>query len=158
MHPAAQKLIDELGLMPHPEGGHFCEVIRSSRTIEIPGQGPRSAITSIHFLLTRGERSRWHRVASDEVWIWLEGAPLELHVSDLREYTVEILQPPQRQHVVPAGHWQAARTRGEYSLVACVVAPGFDFADFELIHPDTEPGSEVARGLIALKREAADYL
>jgi uncharacterized protein len=158
MHPDAKRQIEAFKLLPHPEGGYYREVIRSQRPIEMPVQGSRKALTSIYFLLCRSEVSRWHRVASDEVWIWLDGSPLDLHVSDLSGYAVETLQTSNRQWMVPSGHWQAARTQGDYSLMACVVAPGFEFADFELIRPDTQAGSGVAKQLIALRPEAQAFV
>jgi uncharacterized protein len=133
-----RRLIDTLGLRPHPEGGHYAEVFRSAVSVDTPC-GPRAALTSIYFLLCAGEVSRWHRVASDEVWCHLEGAPIELHRLDAATRRIEtVLLGPvsataQPQCTVAAGQWQAARSGGEYSLAACMVAPGFDFADFALM-------------------------
>jgi len=140
------EIIAGLGLIPHPEGGHYREIIRSPRRLEIPDSGTRNAVTSIYFLLQKGEVSRWHRVASDEIWIWLEGDAMELHASDLLAYAIHELSHENRQVLVPAHHWQAAKTKGQYSLMACIVAPGFDFQDFELI----EPASTPARKLLEL--------
>ncbi|MEM1055639.1 MAG: cupin domain-containing protein [Bacteroidota bacterium] len=151
MPPRAAHLIETLGLAPHPEGGHYREVFRSSAEVDpADGRPARSALTTIYFLLAGGEHSRWHRVASDEVWHLLEGDPLDLLVSTDAFSTVETVrlgsvgEGARPVHVVPAGAWQAARTTGAYSLVGCTVGPGFDFADFELIdaHPDL---AEMAR-------------
>ena len=137
MSPRAAHLVETLGLQPHPEGGHYREIFRSPQAVRpADGRGERSALTVIHFLLTEGEVSRWHRVASDEAWHVVEGAPLALLVADDGFAAVETHQlggegPP--AHVVPAGAWQAARSLGAYTLVGCTVGPGFDFADFELI-------------------------
>ena len=144
MAPRAASLIERLNLLPHPEGGHYAEVFRSTADVE-GSRGRRAALTSIYFLLCAGEVSRWHRVASDEVWCHLEGAPIELHRLDAQERRVQsvLLEPvsehAQPQCTVPAGVWQAARSQGDYSLAACMVAPGFDFADFELMMSQDDP-------------------
>jgi uncharacterized protein len=144
--------IKRLNLRPHPEGGYYRESIRSPRRLEFREPLPegasrteeprtRDAVTSIEFLLTAGEVSRWHCVQSDEVWIWLDGAPLLLLDAPGQagpSATAWHLDAVRRQALIPARHWQAARSQGDFTLCACVVAPGFDFADFELIsenHP-----------------------
>jgi predicted cupin superfamily sugar epimerase len=137
----ARELIELLGLRPHPEGGHYAEVFRSPHP-QRTDRGTRAAMTSIYFLLRAGERSRWHRVASDELWCHLEGAPIALHRLDgfarqLQSVLLAPVLPPHTpQCTVAAGQWQAACSLGDYSLAACVVAPGFDCADFELMAPD----------------------
>jgi uncharacterized protein len=135
--PAA--LIRELALVPHPEGGYFGEVYRSPTMVEpADGRGSRSALTTIYFLLPSGSVSRWHRVLSDEVWHFYEGAPLELWVAspdgnNVRHWRLGPLAPGQQPvQTVSAGCWQAARSAGDYSLVGCTVAPGFDYRDFAL--------------------------
>ena len=150
MSPRAARLVTTLGLLPHPEGGHYREIFRSPRTVQpADGRGERAALTVIHFLLTEGEVSRWHRVASDEAWHVVEGDPLALLVADDTFATVETHRLGAETdggpaHVVPAGAWQAARSLGAYTLVGCTVGPGFDFADFELI--DARPDlAEAAR-------------
>ncbi|MDT7835713.1 cupin domain-containing protein [Aquabacterium sp. OR-4] len=143
----AQQLISRLQLQPHPEGGFFAEVHRATATVDPrDGRPPRAALTSIYFVLADGGFSRWHRVRSDEVWCHLEGAPLQLHLLDARDAGTEPrawstrLAPVDAhsapQATVPADVWQAAQSEGEYSLVACMVAPGFDFADFTMMAPD----------------------
>lgn len=135
---SSTRLIERLGLSAHPEGGWYREVHRSAERVETP-RGTRSAITTIYYLLERQQLSRWHVVASDEVWHFYAGAPLELFVYDSRTgaFRHHILAPPGPERepmaVVPAGVWQAARSLGEYSLVGCNVGPGFDFADFKLV-------------------------
>lgn len=129
-----------LGLAPHPEGGRFREVFRSSARVR-PGDGrpERAALTSIHFLLVEGETSAWHRVLSDEAWHFAEGAPLELLTMDPDFARVErwtlgpVGEADGPLRVVPAGRWQAARSTGAYTLAGCTVGPGFDFADFALL-------------------------
>lgn len=125
------------GLSPHPEGGFYRETYRSHLRVTPPGwPGPRAMATSILYLLPRGERSARHRVRGDELWLWQAGAPMELTVGDRRR----LVGPDPRagqylQVLVPAGEWQSATPAAGaegWSLVACVVAPGFDFEDFEL--------------------------
>ena len=104
--------------------------------------------TLIYFLLGSAAASRWHVVASDEYWTFVDGAPMELHealVSDATSHEVTTLGRPSEgyvgAHTIPAGSWQAARTTGDWTLVSCAVAPGFDFADFRLLesaHPETD--------------------
>jgi uncharacterized protein len=137
------ELIERLHLRPHPEGGFYSEVHRSTQNVDaLDGRPHRAALTSIYFLLPAGAISRWHRVLSDEVWCHLEGAPIELHLLDAVQPAAHsvCLGPVSTktvpQHTVPAGVWQAACSRGEYSLAACMVAPGFDFTDFALMPAD----------------------
>lgn len=128
----AEELIRTLGLRRHPEGGHFAEIYKSRRRV-----GPRAALTTIYFLLTEGERSRWHRVAADEVWHFYEGDPLDLmweEGNDLHRVQLGLVAVHRAPvAVVPAGAWQAARPLGAYTLVGCTVAPGFEYADFTLL-------------------------
>src|SRR5580698_5691172 len=126
MTAEADRLIALLELQPHPEGGHFRETFRDSGN-------PRAHSTAIYFLLKRDEVSRWHRVDAAEVWHFYRGAPLELRVSKqvyLLGPDIDEAQAP--QIVVPAGAWQAARSLGDYTLVGCTVAPGFEFEHFEM--------------------------
>ncbi|MFD5179956.1 cupin domain-containing protein [Nocardia sp. NPDC058379] len=130
-----------LDLRPHPEGGWYRETWRSAHTFAPAGYpGARAAATGILFLLPPGEHSIWHAVRSDEVWLWHRGGPLELSLGgdgDAPGAATAVTLGPlvdagqQVQYVVPGGHWQAARPAAdEEVLVSCVVAPGFDFADF----------------------------
>jgi predicted cupin superfamily sugar epimerase len=128
-----------LALKPHPEGGHFRETFRDPRAIE-----GRAASTAIYFLLARGERSHWHRVDAVEIWHWHAGAPLSLQINDGKGTTTIRIGPDltngQRpQGVVPAHAWQAAETTGDWTLVSCTVAPGFEFSGFELAPTGWEP-------------------
>jgi uncharacterized protein len=135
----ARDLITMLDLKPHPEGGYYGELYRSESSVTpADGRGDRAALTTIYFLLPAGIVSRWHRVQSDEVWHFYEGAPLELWIASpsgdrIDRRQVGPLDNRQRPvHTVPAGWWQAARSTGEYTLVGCTVGPGFDFKDFAL--------------------------
>ncbi|MDF1506088.1 cupin domain-containing protein [Roseisolibacter sp. H3M3-2] len=146
MHPRAAALIATLDLRPHPEGGHYRELFRSdARVATDDGRGARAALTTIYFLLAAGAVSRWHRVASDEVWHLYEGGPLELLEldADARTLARHRLAPVADGDgagavvlTVPAGRWQAARPLGDYALVGCTVGPGFDFADFAMLADD----------------------
>jgi len=134
----ATELVRFLGLQPHPEGGHFREVFRSGRSLSRPSGGPRAAATHIYFLLASGERSRWHRLASDEIWHFYEGSPLDLYTIAPAATAIEHrrlgpLEAAFPTCAVPAGTWQAARASGAYTLAGCTVAPGFEYADFELL-------------------------
>jgi uncharacterized protein len=127
----ARHLIDKLALQPHPEGGWYREIYRSPTRVET-ARGPRSAITTIYYLLERHQLSRWHVVQADELWHFYAGAPLELLEYDptARNLTRHELGEAS-VGVIRTGVWQAARSRGEYSLVGCTVGPGFEFADFQ---------------------------
>ena len=129
----AERLIALLDLKPHPEGGWFRETFRDS------GES-RAASTAIYFLLKEGEASWWHRVDAAEVWHFYKGAPLELRIgkdTHILGNAIDEAQAP--QIVVPPHAWQAARTLGEYTLVGCTVAPGFEFAAFEMAPDDFSP-------------------
>jgi uncharacterized protein len=144
MHPRADQLIATLDLRPHPEGGFYREVYRSAeRVVPADMRGERAALTTIYFMLPAGSQSRWHVVASDEVWHLYEGDGLELLELDPlgAELARHRLVPVgggagAPVHTVAAGHWQAARPLGAYALVGCTVAPGFEFADFHLLADD----------------------
>lgn len=136
----AADIIRLLDLKPHPEGGHFRETFRDVQQI-----GGRAASTAIYFLLARGERSHWHRVDATEVWHWHAGAPLKLEISQAPGHIETLtlgcdLDAGERpQGVVPAHAWQAAQTLGDWTLIGCTVAPGFDFKTFELAAKDWSP-------------------
>ena len=133
---------DELGLVPHLEGGWYRQTWAAGPPYQPAGYpGRRPAATAIYFLLTPGTESAWHTVRSDEVWLWHSGGPLTLvlggpgpaPVPDAATVTLgpHLAAGQTPQHVIPGGHWQAARPAGDHEvLVSCVVAPGFDFADF----------------------------
>ncbi len=134
---SAATIVDLLGLKPHPEGGHFRETFRDPRTV-----AGRAASTAIYFLLTGERPSRWHRVDAAEGWHYYAGAPLELAIEQNGARSTHLLGAnlaagERPQAIVPAGAWQAARALGAWTLVGCTVAPGFEFAHFEVI--DGEP-------------------
>ena len=136
----ADAVIRELGLLPHPEGGFYRETFRAEALpFELAGRGVRSACTAIYFLLAGRDFSAFHRVRSDEIWHHYAGVALELHSLDqARGHERTLLGPridvgERPQHVILAGQYQAARlTAPGYALCGCTVAPGFDFADFEM--------------------------
>ena len=130
---SAEEIIRRLELEPHPEGGWY------RQTWAGPEIGGRASGTAILFLLRAGERSHWHRVDADEIWLWHAGAPLvlSLGLTAARDYRLgpDVLGEEAPQLVVPAGWWQAARSTGEWTLVSCTVSPGFRFEGFELAPP-----------------------
>lgn len=137
----AQDVIRLLDLKPHPEGGHYRETFRDTRS----DRGGRSVSTAIYFLLKRGERSHWHRVDAAETWHWHAGAPLTLRISDGAQTStfrlgIDLANGERPQGVVPAGAWQSAESIGEWTLVGCTVAPGFEFKHFELAPAGWQPG------------------
>jgi predicted cupin superfamily sugar epimerase len=138
---SATDIIHLLDLKPHPEGGHFRETFRDGDAID-----GRAASTAIYFLLARGERSHWHRIDAVEVWHYYAGAPLVLEMAadergPIRRMKLgpDIATGERPQGVVAAGHWQAAESIGEWTLVGCTVAPGFEFAKFEMAPEDWSP-------------------
>lgn len=140
MTETAAAVIARLNLQPHPEGGHFRETFRD----EVADADGRSRSTAIYFLLARDERSHWHRIDAVEIWHWHAGAALELSISDDAGSRVLRLGPDlaageRPQGIVPPHAWQAATTTGDWTLVGCTVAPGFDFATFELAPPGWTP-------------------
>ena len=140
--PTAAEIIARLQLTPHPEGGHFRETFRDTRC---DAEG-RAASTAIYFLLARGERSHWHRVDAVEVWHYYAGDTLTLQIADESGARTVRLGPDLAagevpQAIVPARAWQAAESNGDWTLVGCTVAPGFEFAHFELAPRDWTPGS-----------------
>jgi predicted cupin superfamily sugar epimerase len=137
----AEELIRALGLVPHPEGGHYRETYRSASRLP----GGRAACTHIHFLLRAGERSRWHRVDADELWQLVEGGPLELFRTDGDRVVRSLLEAPGGTAAVPAGAWQAARPTADYALVGCTVAPAFEFRGFALLADDPSTSERFRR-------------
>ena len=129
-------LVSRLELQPHPEGGWYREMQRSSIQVTRPDGEQRSAITTVLFLLGSDDVSRWHCVhGGDEIWTFLGGAPLSLfqHPDDANTLDQHVLNADQPLACVPAGVWMAARSQGNHSLVSCCVGPGFSFDDFELL-------------------------
>ncbi|MET7350275.1 cupin domain-containing protein [Streptomyces mirabilis] len=134
-----------LGMRRHPEGGWFVETWRAARDFHPDGYpGPRAVATAIYFLLTPEETSAWHTVRSDELWLWHRGGPLDLllggdgEAPDAEPAVLRLgaaLESGERPQILVPGHvWQSARPAGDQEvLVSCVVAPGFDYADFRLL-------------------------
>jgi uncharacterized protein len=138
--PSASDIIAQLDLKAHPEGGHYRETFRDP-AVDASG---RSHSTAIYFLLSRGERSHWHRIDAVEVWHYYAGDALTLQIADddgTRSITLgpNIAAGEAPQAIVPASTWQAAESVGDWTLVGCTVAPGFDFATFELAPKDWAP-------------------
>ena len=137
----AEEIIHTLDLAPHHEGGWYRETWRAEAE-----PGMRAAGTAIYYLLAEGQVSHWHRVDAAEIWHWYAGAALELRQSSGgRTATSEPLGPDltagqHPQILVPAGHWQSARSLGAYTLVGCTVSPGFEFAGFEMAPAGWAPG------------------
>ncbi|REJ93935.1 MAG: cupin domain-containing protein [Planctomycetota bacterium] len=143
--PTADKYIQHLRLQPHPEGGWFCEFYRAAESIPQSGlpdrfTGDRAFSTAIYFLLNQTEFSAFHRIRQDELWHFYDGSSLTIHqISPDGEYsTIRLGRGVQSGEaitaVVPAGRLFGATVddASSFSLVGCTVAPGFDFADFEM--------------------------
>jgi predicted cupin superfamily sugar epimerase len=162
-HASAEELVDQLQLAPHPEGGWYRELHRSVAQVRRQDGELRPAFTQIFYLLAAGGLSRWHRVrGNDELWQFVAGDPLELWTlpPEGGEARIHRLAPPPGPHAggpgggviasvhaVPAGWWQAARAPGRWTLVSCVVGPGFAFEDFDLLSelpPWQHPAGAVA--------------
>ena len=141
MSVTAEQVIAALGLQPHPEGGWYRETWRDEA-----GEGGRSRGTAIQFLLEAGQRSQWHRVDATELWLHQGGGPLLLSIAELDAAVSEVRLGPAitvgevNQAVVPPGAWQSACAGADWTLVACVVVPGFEFAGFEFAPDDWSPG------------------
>ncbi|MFM2138558.1 MAG: hypothetical protein RJA57_865 [Bacteroidota bacterium] len=141
----AHDLIQHFALQPHPEGGWYASTYRSLESIPAAALPPRFSgdrifSTAIYFLLEKGNYSGFHRIQSDECWHFYCGGPLEIFIlqadGDLQTITLgsDPAQGHHFQYVVPAGHWFASRPAPgtDHAFVGCTVAPGFDFADFEM--------------------------
>lgn len=145
MDDVVAKIVRRFDLKPHPEGGYFREVYRSKLRLQHPGvpadvENRRYAGSLIYFLLGDKDFSAFHRVKwTDEIWHIYGGGPIELHVIDGQgRYALHTISTDVTRgdptHVVPAGCWQAARVApgAPWALGGCTVAPGFEFADFEM--------------------------
>jgi predicted cupin superfamily sugar epimerase len=137
---SSAEIIATLGMKPHPEGGWYAETFRDA------AEGGRGHSTAIYFLLEQDQLSAWHRVKdAAEVWHFYAGDPLALSMCEDGHPIIEqvlgteLTAGERPQIVVPAGWWQSARSLGEWTLVGCTVAPGFDFAAFELAKPGWRP-------------------
>ena len=137
----SKQYIEQLQMLPHPEGGYYIENFRSEKTFQFEEfNGERSICTSIYFLLEKGQASALHRIKSDEIWYFHDGQTLEIIELDssgnetITRLGKDLLNGEVLQHVVPAGVWFGARLAedSEFCLVGCQVSPGFDFKDFQL--------------------------
>src|SRR5579863_7304299 len=139
---SAADIIARLELKPHPEGGHYRETFRDAR-LDATG---RARSTAIYFLLARGERSHWHRIDAPEIWHYYAGDALTLQIANddcaphLVKLGPDLASGERPQAIVPATAWQCAETTGNWTLVGCTVAPGFEFAKFELAPNGWAPG------------------
>ncbi len=142
MTMTADDVIKHLDLAPHPEGGWYRETWRAEAA-----SGTRASGTAIYFLLAKDQQSHWHKVDATEIWLYHAGAPLRLDLSDdaktVRAVTLgaDLMNGEQPQAIVPPACWQAAQSLGEWTLVSCIVSPGFDFRGFELAPPEWKPGT-----------------
>jgi uncharacterized protein len=137
----AADIIARLELRPHPEGGYYRETFRDTRADTLG----RACSTAIYFLLARGEKSQWHRIDAIEIWHYYAGSPLTLRIAHegcaphVVRLGSDVARGERPQAIVPACAWQTAETTGDWTLVGCTVAPGFEFASFELAAEDWEP-------------------
>ena len=138
----AKDVIFTLGMQRHPEGGWYAQTF-----VDADQDGGRARSTAIYYLLEAGDTSHWHRVDAVEVWHFYTGAPLRLRISDGRTVDDHVLggeidAGERPQVVVPKHAWQSAASLGEWTLVGCTVAPGFQFSGFELADKDWQPGGD----------------
>lgn len=138
----ARAIIDKLGLAPHPEGGWYRETWRADAP-----PGTRASATAIFFLLEAGQKSHWHKVDAAELWLWHAGAPLLLKAApddggpeSAVRLGGDVLSGETPQYLIPPGHWQAAEAEEGWTLVSCIVSPGFEFSGFVLAEPGWRPG------------------
>ena len=147
-----------INFIKHPEGGRFCEVFRSTGTVTLQSGTVRSTLTHIYFSLKQGEVSKFHKVAADEIWNLYRGQGLNLYIWEGTSQPPECVTLSADMncfcHVVPADTWQAAEPISETVLVGCSVAPGFEFADFTLI----DPNSGEAQQLLSMAPEMAGFV
>ena len=142
---SATDIIARLELKPHPEGGYYRETFRDARR----DPNGRAVSTAIYFLLARGERSLWHRIDAVEIWHYYAGSALILQIANDggAAHTVrlgpDVAAGERPQAIVPASAWQAAESTGDWTLVGCTVAPGFEFAKFELAPNDWKPATNL---------------
>jgi len=142
MNPRIQELVKNLDLKAHPEGGYYSETYRSGLELETK-EGFRSLATCIYFLMTSDNVSKFHSIAGDEIWFYHEGSPLTVHILSDKGYEKLLVGPldglgHQPQQLVPPGviFGSTVEEPESYSLVSCMVSPGFDFRDFRLYGAD----------------------
>lgn len=150
-----EKLIERYNLIPHPEGGFYRELYRSTQTVYSNAvHSERQAVTHIYFLLTKGQVSRFHKVCHDEIWNFYAGSPLRLLTLHEGKISEQQLGDDSGNYVgiVNGGRYQAAETTGDYTLIGCSVAPGFDFTDFNFLKDDPQQLEMIAQCDLELKR------
>lgn len=135
-------LVDDLKLLPHPEGGFYREMYRSPTIVSANGAGQKSAYTSIYYLLASEDFSSWHRIKSDETWYFHSGCDVSIYFFDENKalQTIQLgLDSKCLQATIPANTWFSAKpiSQNSFCLVSCAVAPGFEFADFEIGQRDS---------------------
>lgn len=147
-------------LRKHPEGGSFQEVYRSAASVTTPSGVERSALTHIYFSLEAGERSRFHKVASDEIWNLYRGTGVRLYTWDGSDIPPTCVTLSAQEncfcHVIRAGTWQAAEPVADTVLVGCSVAPGFEFDDFTLLTPNSPEAETLLAAAPDMKRFVTD--
>lgn len=148
MNDAAASVIRQFNLEPHPEGGWFREIFRSPHVVR-RRDAERSALTVIHYLLAHGAYSAWHRIDADEAWFFSDGDPIDQLIAspDFSSVVRRRLIDNTPVSVVPAGWWQAAYTGGEWALVQCAVAPGFEYETFELARDNAQLSARIREDL-----------
>ena len=157
----AQKVVDQLNLEPHPEGGAFRETYRSALTCTNKEGEERNVSTAIYFLVEGGNVTKWHRVLNDEVWHYYSGETVVLELispdGEFNRYRIgnRIEKDEIPQVVIPANTWQRAYTTGDYTLVGCTVSPGFDFEDYEEIKKD-DLAEKFPQHEVAIKKSPYD--
>lgn len=136
----ANEIVEILGMAPHPEGGWFVQTFKDSEG------GTRGHSTAIYYLLEQGQRSHWHRVIdAAEIWLWHGGATMQLSIykdgkdTEIHQLGLDLKNGERPQAIVPANVWQSAKPSGEWALVSCTVAPGFEFEKFEMAEPNWQP-------------------
>jgi predicted cupin superfamily sugar epimerase len=138
------KLIQTLDLKPHPEGGFYKETYRGSSEIEVEKQKMRNTATAIYYLLLDEDKSHFHKVLSDEIWLYHQGKTVEIYEIDnsgnliIHYLGIDIQNGEKPQIVIPKNHWFAAKIKNNagFCLVSCIVAPGFEFEDFVLANQE----------------------
>lgn len=135
-------LVNDLKLLPHPEGGFYREMYRSPTIVNANGLAQKSAYTSIYYLLSGDDFSSWHRIKSDETWYFHSGGDVVIYFFDLNKalQTIQLgLDSKCLQATIPANTWFAAKpiSQNSFCLVSCAVAPGFEFTDFEIGQRDS---------------------
>ena len=139
----AAEIIAALNLEPHPEGGWYRETWRAEAKAD-----ERPSGTAIYYLLEKGQRSHWHRVDADEIWLYHAGDPLSLSIAatdagpvTTRTLGTDLANAQSPQIIIPAIHWQSAEPLGAFTLVSCTVSPGFRFEGFEMAPDGWSPGT-----------------